>query len=175
MAMATVVITGGGNCRNGPKHILNDEEKEHAREWFAPLKIDFEVEQAKPRRFFNLFLTWLLLVTIIAFCVTIPLLLVPGFEVRKYEPVFQLRLNPKTTGTPGKFCFIQEPTETSKQPIRTPYLGHVDWLSANQGPVFPDSVGSWLKHDTHGFSKLLDFYNGIPGLQKLCLRKELSV
>eukprot|EP00116_Pleurobrachia_bachei_P018663 sb/3478925/ len=21
-------------------------------------------------------------------------------------------------------------------------LGHVDWLSANQGPVFPDSVGS---------------------------------
>eukprot|EP00116_Pleurobrachia_bachei_P012911 sb/3473173/ len=35
----------------------------------------------------------------------------------------------------------QEPTETSKQPIRTRYLGHVDWLSANQGPVFPDSVG----------------------------------
>eukprot|EP00116_Pleurobrachia_bachei_P009984 sb/3470246/ len=28
------------------------------------------------------------------------------------------------------------------RPIRTRYLGHVDWLSANQGPVFPDSVGS---------------------------------
>eukprot|EP00116_Pleurobrachia_bachei_P006184 sb/3466446/ len=77
----------------------------------------------------------------------------------------------------------QEPTETSRQPIRTRYLGHVtgyqpirgqyflnwsrqlihlhvfknvylsnlnslfrsrDWLSANQGPVFPDSVGSCL-------------------------------
>eukprot|EP00116_Pleurobrachia_bachei_P011423 sb/3471685/ len=31
----------------------------------------------------------------------------------------------------------QEPTETSKQPIRTR-----DWLSADQGPLFPDSVGS---------------------------------
>eukprot|EP00116_Pleurobrachia_bachei_P008403 sb/3468665/ len=40
-------------------------------------------------------------------------------------------------------CF-QEPTEISKQPIRARYLGHVDWLSANQGPVFPDSVGSCL-------------------------------
>eukprot|EP00116_Pleurobrachia_bachei_P010013 sb/3470275/ len=29
--------------------------------------------------------------------------------------------------------------KTSKQPIRTRYLGHV---TANQGPVFPDSVGS---------------------------------
>ena len=31
-----------------------------------------------------------------------------------------------------------------KQPIRTHYLGHVTGyhLSANQGPVFPDSVGS---------------------------------
>ena len=38
----------------------------------------------------------------------------------------------------------RQPTELSKQPIRTHYLGHVtgDWLSANQGPVFPDSVGS---------------------------------
>eukprot|EP00116_Pleurobrachia_bachei_P004523 sb/3464785/ len=26
--------------------------------------------------------------------------------------------------------------------FKTRYLGHVDWLSANQGPVFPDSVGS---------------------------------
>eukprot|EP00116_Pleurobrachia_bachei_P016162 sb/3476424/ len=29
---------------------------------------------------------------------------------------------------------------------------NVDWLSANQGPVFPDSVGSWLlscMHSTH--------------------------
>eukprot|EP00116_Pleurobrachia_bachei_P010824 sb/3471086/ len=33
-----------------------------------------------------------------------------------------------------------EPTDTSKQPIRSRYLGHLnDWLSANQGPVFPDS------------------------------------
>eukprot|EP00116_Pleurobrachia_bachei_P012806 sb/3473068/ len=29
---------------------------------------------------------------------------------------------------------------TSKQPIRTRYLGHVTGISANQGPVFPDSV-----------------------------------
>eukprot|EP00116_Pleurobrachia_bachei_P016356 sb/3476618/ len=37
----------------------------------------------------------------------------------------------------------QEPTDTSKQPIITRYLGHDsrDWLSANQGPVLPDSVG----------------------------------
>eukprot|EP00116_Pleurobrachia_bachei_P001733 sb/3461995/ len=34
----------------------------------------------------------------------------------------------------------KESTDTSKQPIRTRHLGHVDWLSANQGPVFPDSV-----------------------------------
>eukprot|EP00116_Pleurobrachia_bachei_P007386 sb/3467648/ len=37
-----------------------------------------------------------------------------------------------------------EPTETSKQPIRTRYLGSLfrssNWLSANQGPVFYDSV-----------------------------------
>eukprot|EP00116_Pleurobrachia_bachei_P000676 sb/3460938/ len=72
-----------------------------------------------------------------------------------------------------------EPTKTSKQPIRTRYLGHVtsyqpimdqyflirsagaggtdrhdqnslfrshDWLSSNQGPVFPDWVGSWRKY-----------------------------
>eukprot|EP00116_Pleurobrachia_bachei_P010825 sb/3471087/ len=34
---------------------------------------------------------------------------------------------------------VQKPTETSKQPIRTRYLGFRsrDWLSANQGPVFP--------------------------------------
>eukprot|EP00116_Pleurobrachia_bachei_P009568 sb/3469830/ len=32
-----------------------------------------------------------------------------------------------------------EPTETSKQPIRTRYLGHV---TSYQGPVFLDSVGS---------------------------------
>eukprot|EP00116_Pleurobrachia_bachei_P001032 sb/3461294/ len=30
----------------------------------------------------------------------------------------------------------------SKQPIRTRYLGHVTGYSANQGPVFPDLVGS---------------------------------
>eukprot|EP00116_Pleurobrachia_bachei_P005924 sb/3466186/ len=34
----------------------------------------------------------------------------------------------------------QEPTETSKQPIRTCYFISRDWLSANQGSVFPDSV-----------------------------------
>eukprot|EP00116_Pleurobrachia_bachei_P005261 sb/3465523/ len=33
----------------------------------------------------------------------------------------------------------QKPTETSKQPIRTCYLG--DWLSTNQRPAFPDSKG----------------------------------
>eukprot|EP00116_Pleurobrachia_bachei_P012572 sb/3472834/ len=40
-----------------------------------------------------------------------------------------------------KLRWQQEPTDPSKHP-RTRYLGH--WLSANQGPVFPDSVGSWL-------------------------------
>eukprot|EP00116_Pleurobrachia_bachei_P006355 sb/3466617/ len=39
---------------------------------------------------------------------------------------------------------------TSKQPIRTRYLGHV---TGYQGPVFPDSVGSWrverAGHDLH--------------------------
>eukprot|EP00116_Pleurobrachia_bachei_P007572 sb/3467834/ len=39
----------------------------------------------------------------------------------------------------------QEPTETSKQPIRTRYLRSRDWLSANQGPVFPDSVSSYTQ------------------------------
>eukprot|EP00116_Pleurobrachia_bachei_P008489 sb/3468751/ len=38
-----------------------------------------------------------------------------------------------------------EPTETSKQPIRTRYLGK---LSANQGPVFPDLVGKALNAGT---------------------------
>eukprot|EP00116_Pleurobrachia_bachei_P006526 sb/3466788/ len=53
--------------------------------------------------------------------------------------------------TDNSYCYIlvarflkitQEPTETSKQPIRSRYLGHVTgyWLSTNQGPVFPDSV-----------------------------------
>ena len=35
----------------------------------------------------------------------------------------------------------EQPTGPSKHPIRTHYLG--DWLSANQGPLFPDSVGSY--------------------------------
>eukprot|EP00116_Pleurobrachia_bachei_P007723 sb/3467985/ len=72
---------------------------------------------------------------------------------------------------PRILVYLQEPTETSKQPIRTRCLGHMtgyqliesgtsisrfdrflyifnpglssrDWLLANQRPVFPDSVGS---------------------------------
>eukprot|EP00116_Pleurobrachia_bachei_P012253 sb/3472515/ len=39
-------------------------------------------------------------------------------------------------------CIVRE-VPPGKQPIRTRYLGHV-WLSANQGPVFPDSVCSWF-------------------------------
>eukprot|EP00116_Pleurobrachia_bachei_P015210 sb/3475472/ len=34
----------------------------------------------------------------------------------------------------------REPTETSKQPIRSVKATCSDWVSANQGPVFPDSV-----------------------------------
>eukprot|EP00116_Pleurobrachia_bachei_P004637 sb/3464899/ len=50
--------------------------------------------------------------------------------------------------TIGKFISSnQEPTETSKQPIRTRDLGHVTG-SANQGPVFPDSVGSCFQPPT---------------------------
>eukprot|EP00116_Pleurobrachia_bachei_P011428 sb/3471690/ len=41
-----------------------------------------------------------------------------------------------------------EPTVTSKQPIKTRYVGHVTGyqISANQGSVFSDSVGSWLRY-----------------------------
>eukprot|EP00116_Pleurobrachia_bachei_P015726 sb/3475988/ len=63
-----------------------ERRRERTCERMVEYNTILQVEQAKPRRFFNLFLTWLFLVTIIAFCVTIPLLLVPGFEVRKYEP-----------------------------------------------------------------------------------------
>eukprot|EP00116_Pleurobrachia_bachei_P011566 sb/3471828/ len=40
---------------------------------------------------------------------------------------------------------LQEPTETSKQPITTCYLGHVTGFKPirDPGPVFLDSVGSW--------------------------------
>ena len=45
-------------------------------------------------------------------------------------------------GSPSE---VQQPTESSKQPIITRYLGHMTGYHpiTNQGPVFPDSVGSF--------------------------------
>eukprot|EP00116_Pleurobrachia_bachei_P016989 sb/3477251/ len=44
----------------------------------------------------------------------------------------------------GSSGTLQEPAETSKQPIRTRYLGHVTgYQPITQGPIFNDSVGSW--------------------------------
>ena len=37
----------------------------------------------------------------------------------------------------------QEPTDTSKQPIRTRYLGHVTGYQPIRTAVFPGSVDSW--------------------------------
>eukprot|EP00116_Pleurobrachia_bachei_P015857 sb/3476119/ len=36
---------------------------------------------------------------------------------------------------------FRKPTEISKQPIRTRYIRPRHWLSADQEPAFPDSVG----------------------------------
>ena len=44
-------------------------------------------------------------------------------------------------------CTVQEPAEPNKQPIGSHYLGHMTGyqISANQGPVFPGLVGSYLQ------------------------------
>eukprot|EP00116_Pleurobrachia_bachei_P002491 sb/3462753/ len=65
--------------------------------------------------------------------------------IRKTVGGAMYTLPTRTTLLDQCLCVCQEPTDTSKQPIRTLYLGHVTGyqLSANQGPVFPDSVGSW--------------------------------
>jgi len=48
----------------------------------------------------------------------------------------------------------QEPTETSQQPIRTRYLGHVTgYQPIRDQYVFPDSVGSWRTNLVILFSK----------------------
>eukprot|EP00116_Pleurobrachia_bachei_P018364 sb/3478626/ len=48
----------------------------------------------------------------------------------------------KLNSTSFSLLLCREPTDRRKQPIRTRYLSHVTgfWKSANQGPVFPDSV-----------------------------------
>ena len=45
-------------------------------------------------------------------------------------------------------CPQQQPTEPSKTTNQNSLFRSRDCSSANQGPVFPDSVGSWKKH-TH--------------------------
>eukprot|EP00116_Pleurobrachia_bachei_P001207 sb/3461469/ len=49
----------------------------------------------------------------------------------------------------------------------TRYLGHVDWLSANQGPVFPDSVGIEVTPDN---STLLVSEGALYRITRICIK-----
>ena len=60
--------------------------------------------------------------------------LVEGFYIRDMRYLLALGVEIKRTGM-GNYV-IEGTTDT--------LLGSCDWLSANQGPVFPGSVGSWV-------------------------------
>ena len=70
-----------------------------------------------------------------------------GLGAQDKKCVWAINNFPEHGSEPGHVPQVggdQEPTEPSKQTIRTSYLCHVTgYLSANQGPLFHDSVSSW--------------------------------
>eukprot|EP00116_Pleurobrachia_bachei_P004072 sb/3464334/ len=74
----------------------------------------------------------------------------------RYQPVGEVVVR-------GCVRLFQEPTDTSKQPIRTGYLGHVTGYQPirPQGPVLSDSVGSCALSMLRGIEATNTHYNPI--------------